>query len=81
MEPIQRNHAIKFKVNPDMDYPNKSAEIRIVKMVPISEGMKWVSLNLFATAPVQGITFQCHPFPPNNPPIALRSTGNGKLYL
>ena len=81
IEPIQGNNAIKFKVNPDTDYLNERAEIRIVEMVPFSEGMKWVSLNLFATAPVQGIIFQCHQFPPNNPPIAIRSTGNGKLYL
>jgi len=40
-----------------------------------------VSLNYYATAPVQGIIFQCHQFPPNNPPIAIRSENNGKLLL
>ncbi len=81
IERIHGNNVIKFKVNPDTDYINERTEIRLAEMVPFSEEMKWVSIKYYATAPVHGIIFQCHQFPPNRPPIAIRSGDNGKLFL
>ncbi len=75
------NKALRFQVNPDSDYRNERAEVRLAEMVPFSEGMKWVSINYYATGPVSGIIFQCHQFPPHNPPIALRISRTGVLYL